>query len=63
MHISASIRSPLRERDSWPVTGPVYAMPDASARPSGSRTLWVKMLDRLAAPEKDENAPVSPIYY
>jgi hypothetical protein len=62
MHLNA-IRSPLRERDSWPASGPVYAMPYASAQPSGSRTLWVKMLDRLSAPEKDDNAPVSPIYY
>lgn len=62
MHLSASIRSPLRERDSWPATGPVYAIPSARASGAG-RTLWVKMLERLAAPEKDEDAPVSPIYY
>jgi hypothetical protein len=62
MQLSASIRSPLRERDSWPSTGPVYAMPQ-TARQGGSRTFWVKLLDRLSAPEKDDSAPISPIYY
>lgn len=63
MIISESIRSPLRERDSWPVSGPVYTMPHAAARRTDDRTLWVKMSDWLSAPEKRDSAPVSPIYY
>ncbi|MBB1248044.1 MULTISPECIES: hypothetical protein [unclassified Rhizobium] len=63
MQLSASIRSPLRERDSWPSTGPVYALPQATARRAGDRTLWLRFLDRLSAPEKDDETPVSPIYY
>lgn len=63
MNISASIRSPLLERDSWPVSGPVYAMPHAAEQRRADRTLWVKIFDRLNAPEKDDGAPVAPIYY
>jgi hypothetical protein len=63
MHVSASIRSPLLERDCWPASGPVYAMPETYAPSGGGRTFWVKVLDRLSAPEKDDNVPVSPIYY
>lgn len=63
MHVSASIRSPLRDRDSWPASGPVYAVPAASGRLRRSGTLWMKILDRLSARDDDEEAPVSPVYY
>jgi hypothetical protein len=63
MNISSSIRSPLRERDCWPASGPVYAMPHGAAASTGGRTFWMKMMDRLSSPEQDDSAPVSPIYY
>lgn len=35
---------PLAARDTWPVTGPIYGIPELEERPEPARTMWQRLV-------------------
>jgi hypothetical protein len=56
---------PLGVRDCWPVTGPIYDVPEPDIKPVRSLTFWQRLVaNTVKTPENAERGPVhSPIWY
>jgi hypothetical protein len=56
---------PLGKGESWPVTGPIYGIPELEAQPGPSATIWQRWVTGTSEiPENVAAAPVGPpIWY
>lgn len=56
---------PLGARDSWPITGPIYGIPEMDAKPEPSRTIWQRLVtNSVTETEEADSLPANPpIWY
>jgi hypothetical protein len=56
---------PLGARDTWPVTGPIYGIPELDDRPEPARTMWQRLVANVYdAPDSAASVPGNlPVWY
>jgi hypothetical protein len=57
------LRSPLQGQENWPVSGPIYGVPQRETPKGRAANIWTRVKERLSRPSPDDEGPKSPVYY
>lgn len=64
---ASPIANPLRGRDSWPHTGPIYGFSDdlVTDAPQQTRSLWQRLTAPYGAPQPEPTTrrSIAPVWY